>query len=161
MIISSCYDGDYDVFAVISAGVVVDDDFAVICSASDDDDFAVIHSACDDNFLLSTLEQKHKQQQHDNGADEFVIISSCYDYDDFAVICSASDDDDFAVIYSAGDDNDDDHYALSNNAEFWKHHLSHACDDNDDDHYALSNNAEFWEHQFSHACNDNDDNPMH
>ena len=57
----------------------------------------------------------------------------------------------------ACDDNDDDHYALSNNAEFWEHHFSHACDENDDDYYALSNNAEFWEHHFSHACDDNDD----
>ena len=87
MIISSCYDGDYDVFAVISAGFVVDDDFAVFCSASDDD---------------------------------------------------------FAVILSTCDDNDNDHYALSKNAEFLEHHFSHACDDNDDDHYALSNNAEFF-----------------
>ena len=46
VIISSCYDGDYDDFAIISAGVIVDDDFAVICSASDDDDFAVILFVC-------------------------------------------------------------------------------------------------------------------
>ena len=52
----------------------------------------------------------------------------------------------------ACDDNDDDHYALSNNAEFLEHHFNHACDDNDDDHYALSNNAEFWEHHFSHPA---------
>ena len=75
------------------------------------------------NTMVSTLEQEHKQ--HDNGDDDFVIISSCYDddyddfavisagviVDDFAVICSASDDDDFAVILSTCDDNDDDHYA--------------------------------------------------
>ena len=73
------------------------------------------------NTMVSTLEQEHKQ--HDNGDDDFVIISSCYD--DFVVISAVGvDDDDFAVIHSAGDDNDDDHYALSNNAEFWEHHFS-------------------------------------